>query len=228
MKVALYTAVYGAYDWIKPCHRVNVPCYLYTDSKVTAEKAKAQGWEPRIVPHNVATVKGKPSITNPMLNHKYWKTHPGVALPDVDISLWIDGSMEVVVDDYVERCLGHLGDDDWSCVRHPARNCIYPEADFGATLVWRYDAPSINAQSEFYRNVVGHPRDWGLIATGANVRRHTPEVLKLSDQWWDDCLNWSHQDQLSLPVLLRLAGDKVRWNMNLPWFTDWHLHEHGG
>lgn len=227
VKVAVYTAVYGRSDWVKPAPVVpdGVPCLYYTDSTEVAREAEALGWEPHVVPHGVATLRGEPRVTAPMLAHKWWKTHPELACPGAEISCWIDGSMEVTVGDYVNRCLDALGADDWACVPHPARCCIYPEAEYSATLTWRYDAASIRAQAEFYRQF--HPVNFGLIATGANVRRHTPRVLELSDAWWVECLQWSHQDQLSLPVLLRLSDGEVKWNMNLPWFQWWHLHEHG-
>lgn len=225
MKVGLYTAIYGNSDWVKPVPDIDAECTMFTDSALTALEAERQGWTVRQVNHGIVTLKGQPSITAPMLAHKFWKCHPWVALPDVDVSMWIDGSMEVITQDYVKLCLEALGDDDWSCIPHPARNCIYPEATFSATLTWRYDAESITAQAEFYKQF--HPKGWGLFATGANVRRHTTDVLELSHQWWNECINWSHQDQLSLPVLLRLAEGKVKWNRNLPWFQWWHLHEHG-
>lgn len=226
MRVGLYTAIYGPYDWVKPVPAtLGVPAVLYTDLESTAEKATAAGWEAKVVKHGIATVKGSPATTAPMLAHKYWKCHPYVALPEVDVSLWVDGSMEIIATDYVHLCLEALGDDDWSLVPHPSRGCIYAEASYSATLTWRYDAASINAQAEFYRSF--HPANWGLFATGANVRRHTRDVLELSYQWWQECLNWSHQDQISLPVLLRMFDGKVKWNKNLPWFQWWHLHEHG-
>lgn len=226
-RVALYTAVYGRSDWVKPAPKTSWPmdCWFYTDSTEVAAEAASAGWQPKVVDHGIATLKGDPRITAPMLAHKWWKTHPELACPGADVSLWIDGSMEVNVDDYVDRCLAALGADDWACVPHPARSCVYPEAEYSATLTWRYDGPSILAQSRFYQAF--HPPDWGLIATGANVRRHTPEVIELSHQWWDECLTWSHQDQLSLPVLLRLAEKRVKWNMNLPWHEWWILHPHG-
>lgn len=226
-RVALYTAIYGHSDWVKPAPKVpdDVPCYFYTDSVHVAREAEAAGWTPIVVPHYIATVKGSPAITAPMLAHKWWKTHPELACPDAEVSFWIDGSMEVTVGDYVTRGLEALGTDDWACVPHPARACIYPEAEYSATLTWRYDGPSILAQAEFYRQF--HPPGYGLIATGANVRRHTPKVLELSHCWWIENLQWSHQDQLSLPVLLRLAEGDVKWNMNLTWHRDWILHQHG-
>lgn len=222
MKVAIYTAIYGGYETVKPLKDLNIPAYLYTDDPSHAEV----GWDVRVVPHGIATVKGNPAVTAPMLAHKWWKCHPHLACPDADVSLWIDGSMEIAVDDYVERSLAALGSDDWTCVPHPARNCIYPEAAFSATLA-RYDAQAIHAQAHFYGSVVGHPMNWGLVATGANVRRHTPEVIELGQQWWQECINWSHQDQLSLPVLLRLNEGKVKWNMNMPWHQWWRLYPHG-
>ena len=221
--ICIYSAIYGRSDWPKPIPDLGVPCYLYTDDR----DLEAPGWEVRVVRHHIATLRGEPRLTAPMLAHKWWKTHPALACPEADISLWIDGSMEITVPDYVDRCLQALGSDDWACVPHPARRCIYPEAKFSATLTWRYDAPSILAQADFYRDVVGHPANWGLIATGANVRRHTANVLELGEQWWQECLNWSHQDQLSLPVLLRLGDGKVPFNYNLPWFEWWFLHAHG-
>lgn len=226
MKVALYTAIYGAYDKVKPVPLdLGAPAFLFTDSVITAEHATEAGWFARVVPHSVTTLHGAPEIVEPMLNHKWWKTHPELACPGVEVSLWVDGSMEVAPG-YVEKCLGALGEDDWACVRHPDRACIYPEADLSAALTWRYDAPSIKAQAAHYSQF--HPEKWGLIATGANARRHTPEVLELSELWWVECLNWSHQDQLSLPVLLRLAEEKVRWNYNIPWHDVewWRLFEH--
>jgi hypothetical protein len=222
MKVGLYTAIYGGYETPKPLKVIGVPAVLYTDNPALV----ADGYDVRVVPHGIATLKGAPSVTGPMLAHKWWKCHPHLALPDVDVSLWIDGSMEITVDDYVERALAALGADDWACVPHPARRCIYPEAAFSATLA-RYDAQSIHAQVDFYGGVVGHPANWGLVATGANVRRHTDTVIDLSENWWMENIQWSHQDQLSLPVLFRLYEDRIKWNMNIPWHEWWHLHAHG-
>ena len=217
MKVALYSAIYGSYDLPKLLPDLDIPAIMYTDDP----DMKAPGWEVRVMDmEDVAP-------GNPMMQHKWWKTHPAEAVRGVDVSLWIDGSMEICVPDYVQRCLAALGDDDWACVRHPARYCIYPEADYSATLTWRYDPAKILPQRDFYRSI-GHPDNWGLIATGANVRRHTEAVIEVSELWWDECVNWSHQDQLSLPVLLRLHGERIKWNYNLPWHTDWVLHPHGG
>lgn len=229
MNVVLYTAQYGDYDTVKPLpDDLGVQALFYTDSEDTAKRAQEVGWEPRIVPHNVVTLHGDPKITNPMLNHKWWKCHPLEACPPgTDISLWIDGSMTITVDRYVERCLEALGSDDWSCVPHPVRDCVYDEAAFSATLTWRYDSTAMMDQAAYYHSI-GFPAHAGLVATGANVRRHTQLVELIGKEWWYEAITRSHQDQLSLPVLFWIHLGDIKWNVNLPWMQWWHLAEHGG
>ena len=240
MKVLAYSAIYGGYDHPKPIRAADfdLPPIMFTDRGETFTEAIRQGWSPILVlPEMMGitypTGREPDHIIEPMLNHKYWKCHPDQAVaratttpyyPHIEASIWLDGSVEPHPG-FEEKALAALGDDDWACVPHPSRNCIYPEADYSATLTWRYDGPSILAQANHYRGF--HPSGYGLIATGVNIRRHSPEVIELSHLWWEEILTWSHQDQISLPVLLRLWEDKVKWNMNLTWHQDWILHPHG-
>lgn len=214
--VAIYTAIYGGYDRPKiiPAE-IDAPCVMLTDDRLI----DAPGWE--------VIITDPPGSANwsPMMKHKWWKLHPHRALPMADVSLWIDGSMTLLYADYARRCLEALGDDDWAMTPHPVRTCIYDEADFSSTLTWRYNAAAMQRQVNFYRSI-GHPAQWGLFATGANARRHTPAVQELNEHWWYENSTRTHQDQLSLPVLVRLMEDTLKWNTNLPWHTWWHLAEH--
>lgn len=236
-EVALYSALYGAYEYVKPLPAdLGCRAILYTDEADIV----APGWEVRVVTdHLSADMIGKaqaadPKATAGMLRHKYWKCHPAEAVPDADVTLWVDASILIRADRYAERCLEALGDDDWCAVRHPYRTCIYPEAAFSATLA-RYDADAVNRQAAAYRDM-GHPEHWGLIATGANVRRHTDSTIEVGEHWWWEIVSRSHQDQLSLPFLFRLQDTRphvsrehfpFRWNMNMPWDTWWGVYEHG-
>lgn len=229
-EVALYSALYGAYEYAKPLPAdLGCRAILYTDEPDIV----APGWEVRVVTDHlgddlISLAQGNdPKATVGMLRHKYWKCHPSEAVPDADVTCWVDASLLIKVDRYVERCLDALGDDDWCAVRHPHRTCIYDEADFSARLA-RYDAESLARQSGAYREM-GHPPYWGLIATGANVRRHSDAAVEASAHWWYEIINRSHQDQVSLPVLFRLLEQRngLRWNVNMPWDTWWGVYEHG-
>jgi len=229
--VQAYSAIYGGYDHPKDMREVGFKLkpIMFTESSETMREAKEMGWYPVYAPHDWMSPHGDPAIVGPMLNHKYWKCHPEAVHADgpdpiIEASIWLDGSVQPHPG-FEDIAIAALGDDDWSCVPHPSRACIYPEAEYSATLTWRYDGPAILAQANHYRAF--HPPGLGLIATGVNIRRHTPDVIELSHLWWEEILNWSHQDQISLPVLLRLWGDRVKWNMNLTWHKDWILHPHG-
>lgn len=222
MRTAIYTAVYGGYDRLRPLPQLGVPAYAYTDNR----ELSVPGWEIRYVNHGITSMNGAQQTVAPMLAHKWWKTHPELACPDIDVSLWVDASMRIIRDDYVDLCLMALGSDDWACVKHPSRTDVFDEAAYSATLTHRYDAPSIERQMTHYAQ--WHPRNiGGLVANGCNARRHSDVTIRVSHQWWWECFTWSHQDQLSLPVLFRLAGDTIRWNMNIPWHEWWELYPHG-
>jgi hypothetical protein len=238
-RVALYSALYGGYEYVKPLPTdLGCRAILYTDEP----DIEAPGWEVRVVTDHISPDAGADRSTAwpdrkatwSMLAHKFWKCHPAEAVPDADVTLWVDASLLITVDSYAKRCLDALGDDDWCAVTHPYRDCIYTEAAFSATLA-RYDWRSLAAQTKAYQGM-GHPRGWGLFATGANVRRHTPATVEMGEHWWWECVSRSHQDQLSLPVLFRLQDVRpqvsrehfpFRWNVNMPWDVWWGVYEHG-
>lgn len=223
MKTAIVTAIYGGYDRpksLRPDHGAD-DAYLYTDSHDQAREAAAAGWH--------AVLSEYPSGDKqlpPMLQAKWVKTHPHLVAPTADISIWLDGSMQVCVDGFTEKCVAVLGTDDISMTSHPSRSCIYPEASVTAELT-RYADCDPQAQVDSYRGQ-GHPENWGLFASGASVRRHTDLVAEWGYLWWLECVNWTYQDQLSLPVVTRLLGEKgLTWNTGMPWGQWWNIYEHG-
>lgn len=220
MRVAVVTAIYGGYDRVKPLLvDPGTDVFLYTDDYETGAVAHKMGYH--------VVLDERPDIPTPMLRAKFWKTHPLLAAPGYDVSIWIDGSMTMTVSDFALRCLAALGDDDVSFTPHPLRRCIYPEAHVTRALARYADCDPI-AQVEFYRSVVGHPVNWGLFASGAFALHHNETVESWGKHWWDECVNWTYQDQLSLPVITRLYESKgLTWNTNLPWATWWGITEHG-
>lgn len=238
--VVLLSALYGGYEHPKPVPAdIGCRAVMLVDTIAMAAEARAAGWEPRILPEPVPrplieyAQQNDPSASSSMLHHKWWKLHPHLAAPDADITLWVDASILITADRYAERCLTALGHDELTTVGHPSRACVYDEAAFSATLA-RYDRPALERQMAAYR-FMSHPPMWGLYATGANVWRHTPEMARFGGDWWHEIVTYTHQDQVSMPVLLRLysgehnhrTGRALRWNANMPWDTWWGVYEHG-
>lgn len=240
-RVAVYSAIYGSYEATAKRLPPDLPCpaFMFTDRADLPGQAMKAGWsvvESR-APYSKFTpnpANGDPEIVRPMLAHKFWKTHPAEAMAvvgcDADITIWLDGSMEIKVggQEFVDRCLAALGDDDWSVMRHPWRACLFEEAVYSSTLIFRYDPAAMMRQHDHYLEA-GHPRDWGLFATGHMVRRQNELVEIAGEEWWDENLTWSHQDQISLPWIFQEFGtdQALKWNADLPWGELWHLRAHG-
>lgn len=218
----IYSALYGEYEEPKPLP-LGEHGILFTDERKATED---RGWIVKSIDHQIVTRKGDPRLVAPMLAHKYWKTHPAEALPGtVDVSVWIDASIQLEPG-FIARTIEALGDADWLLVRHPWRTCLYDEAEYSAALP-RYAslAGDIVQQAAWYRSL-GHPPQSGLPATGILVRRHTPAVLEVCEHWWQECLNWSHQDQVSLPVLIEMFKDRVNFKYGLEWQDGWTTYPH--
>ena len=213
MTTRIYSALYGGVDHV-PALPPDLPyeAIMYTDDRHLG----APGWEVRYVPHGIWSPNSDPVKGPPMLAHKYWKLFAG--RDEADIAIWLDASVTIALsgEDFVKRCEAAVVFEDIAFVEHPWRTCVYDEAAYSALLPrYAYEAPHILAQSAYYASI-GHPDHWGLMATGFMVRRDTHAVRKLMEDWWYEILHRSHQDQVSLPVLLRLAEGHLRWNTNLP------------
>jgi len=215
--IALYSALYGGYDAV-PGVDCDVDMYsvLYVDNQDTAMKAMGRGWrEVRIVNHHLMTFNGDPAITAPMLAHKYWKMFAGKN--EAKVTVWMDASMTITrAKEFKELCLEAISEADIAIIAHPWRNCIYEEAEFSASLP-RYAslADNLRQQASYYQSI-GHPHHAGLHATGFYIRRDNSMVRRVMSNWWWECITRTHQDQVSLPVVLRLEPG-ILVDQNIPW-----------
>lgn len=224
MRVAITTAIYGGYDTPKTLNRApldDVEAYLWTDDDEVARQAVTLGWHAILDEYPTGDKE-----LSPMLRAKFIKTHPLIAARGADVSIWIDGSMTIIVPDFVSLCLEALGDDDVSFTPHPWRDCIWPEALVTAQLR-RYDDVDPIRQVHYYGDI-GHPREWGLFASGAFTVRHSDKVREWGEHWFHECVTRTYQDQLSLPVITRIMERDwgLKWNRNMPWAQWWGLTNH--
>src|ERR1700750_3234774 len=124
-EVVLVSAIYGKYDAPKR-PPLDIPAVLFTDDP----EIQAPGWDVHVVTDHVdedvlaEAMHNDPRATVPQLRHKYWKCHPFEAV-GADVAIWVDGSIEITDPRFASRCVSALGDDDWSRVQPPYRDCIY-------------------------------------------------------------------------------------------------------
>lgn len=122
------------------------------------------------------------------------------ALPDAEVSLWMDGNFAVAcdLDALVDR---YLDDADLALHRHPQRDCAYEEG-IACIRLGKADPEAIVRQLLRYARA-GYPEHAGLPATGVVLRRHTKPVARFEQAWWDEVARGAARDQISVGVALR-------------------------
>lgn len=192
-RVECYSAVYGDFDEERP--------------------------QPVHIARFTDTTHPLPQYADSRLAAKWWKARPDLACPDAEVTVWLDGSFDVLVPDLAQRCLAALGEADAIFIRHPWRDCIYDEAEVSLHLA-KYDGQPLLDQACAYRRA-GHPEHWGLMHAGMLVRRASPAMDAVNRAWWDEIVRWSLQDQLSLPPLLRTMPVRFKWFEESPMDAGW-------
>jgi hypothetical protein len=190
---AVVSAVFGGYDELKPAFPqecLDCEWVLVTDDAAIPDGHL--GW--RVI------YEPRPGIP-PVRAAKHPKLRPW-EYTDAPASVWIDGSARVHSPRFAAETLAVA--DPVAQFGHPDRDCIYAEAEAAAALP-RYAGEPIAAQAAAYREA-GHPDHWGLWAATIIARHHTPEVMELGRWWTTEVAEWSFEDQISQPYVLRNLG----------------------
>jgi len=202
--IYVYTSILGGFDSLRPplcAPEPGVRYICFTDVPVLP---RVDPWEFRPV-HQVFDAEefcdGKMS---PARTSRLPKILPHLVLPeDCDYSIWHDGNFQLKMSprEIVSKLLRTA---DWSAHRHPARDCIYDEAEI--LLREKIGTASlVEAQIARYR-AAGHPEHYGLWANGLIVRRHNVATAALNERWWQLFSEGCERDQVSFPVAQRETG----------------------
>ena len=148
---------------------------------------------------NVWEIRPLPIETNSLTQVKkqrFVKTHPHLLFKDYDISIWVDGNVEIVgnLDEFIKA--NDKNDCSIFVPTHPSRKCIYAEEKAVISLkkdTKKNTEPQINRYlSEKY------PKNNGLLQSNILLRKHNDEkCIKFMNEWWEEIKNGSHRDQLS-------------------------------
>jgi hypothetical protein len=181
MKPIVYTTIYGDYDNLKDQPDIGVRYVCYTDNP----NLRSDVWEiiyDPIYPH-----------LHPRLRAKFRK----LICPFDTLSLFIDGSIEIVNPNIIEE-LSKFLKNGWATYVHPSgRTCITTELAESLPMEKYQDLP-LQEQVDYYFKQ-GLPKDFGLWACGVMIRDGKFEDF--GSKWMLENLAWTYQDQLSLPYL---------------------------
>lgn len=188
-KVVVYTALFGAYDseLIEVDYdRSKFDFVCFTNQK----RLKSKTWEMRYVDEPVPG-------DNPRSAY-YYKTNPHKAVPEYDISVWMDSScwkLNVpVLENFINK-FKEMNESLW-IEKHPGRNCVYQELEANVRLQ-KDDVDAMRKHVETYRQE-GMPANFGMVETGLQFRKHNNKgLIKFQELLWHEMTTKTRRDQLS-------------------------------
>ena len=200
MKIVVYTCITNSYDQLNTYHvqhNPDIDFICFTDNPTLIYNDN--GWIIKPIPQDLQIFsKVKQQRLLKILPHKY--------LNNYDISIWVDGNIQVRCD--IEKYLLNINFDKYCFYtrKHPSRNCIYEEGN--SVIRYRKDSvKSVDSQLSGYKKE-GFPKNFGLVETAIIIRKHNDKKCMILDNMWaKELINKSHRDQLSF--------DYVRWKTGI-------------
>lgn len=184
-KMVIYTAFTGDYDTLKEPEFIDENCdYIcFTDNP----DLKSDTWK---------IIQMEDSTLDNNRKAKQYKLLPHRYLKDYKYSFWLDGTFKIKgsIREYIYKYLKE--NSNMLCVVHTERDCIYDEYE-ASKIIPRYPRAVMEEQVKTYEKE-GFPRKYGLAVMGAIFRQHnSPDIIKLMEDWWDENIKFTNQDQLS-------------------------------
>ena len=195
IRIAVYTCITRGYDSLKSPLAVDkrLAYFCFTDNP----ESVTHPWEFRHI-----AVQG----LSPKDQNRYIKIHPHEFLPDYDVTVYVDGNIQIVGNLYKLVCTVLSSPEDIFLYEHPNRNCVYAEgaacSHIAHERIWK-----IAAQMRRYRSA-GYPVENGLFEASVIIRKNTPGMRRFMDEWWSEYRTGAKRDQLSLPF--------VAWQQGIP------------
>ena len=183
-KIVVYTCISGSYDSLKDVVKKesNIDYICFTNQDIESET-----WEIRKIPKYLESLE-QTKIARCV------KILPHLFLPEYEISVWVDGNIQVLGN--INKFISENIFNYFSISKHPDRICTYEEAKAVINLN-KDNSDIVNKQIEKYRNNE-FPENNGMVQSGIIIRKHNDkECIDISKRWWNEVKKWSKRDQLS-------------------------------
>jgi hypothetical protein len=189
-KKCVYGAITGDYDYVREV-KIKAEGFdyiLFTNNK----DIKSSTWDVRYLDNeddldNVRLAR--------QVKHQYYKY-----VPDYDLTLWVDGNVEIVgnVLDFIKTL--PLEVSDFFVSKHPHRQNIFQEAQTCVQL-GKDSYDNIANQITQYK-LEGIPPKLPLVESGVLLRKNTKKIRKFCDFWFEQVMKYTPRDQLSFTYTL--------------------------
>jgi hypothetical protein len=213
-KKVVYTCIFGNYDFLRDPLIVNETWdYIcFTDQNI-----KSNVWIIEKIPAECLE-------ESPLKIQRKIKLLPHRYLPEYEISIWIDGNIQMVVDP--DKFVKKYGKMSFNTMAHPERICIYEEMEI-CIRMGKETREKVDILREKYQNE-GLPQDNGLIQSGILIRKHLEREIKLIDEmWWSLVKDYSHRDQLCFNYITWKYPFQIGLFSATILFSDFNFFRHG-
>lgn len=206
----IYTACFGDHD-----QPVDIPglegvadLVCFTDDPALAQKIPH--WQVFLRRDAKGETRSGAVFATPRMEAKWYKMSACHLFPDREWSIYIDSSVRVKEPHLMlQVCWAAMkAGGGLALFSHPeGQRSLEEEAAFSMTMAKYRGEPCVE-QVAHYR-AVGMPKgdpSYHLYAGGCIARRHSTTISVFEKSWFDECVHWSVQDQLSLPYVLWREG----------------------
>lgn len=185
----IYTCITGDYDKLLEVQKKDegFDYICFTDNP----SLESDTWEIRLI-------DGLEHLNN-VRKQRYIKINTHKFLSEYDLSIWVDGNIQVLgkFNELIEK--HHSG--YMTTFKHPWNHCIYQECR-GCAIV-KKDDPFVMLKQTMGYMKEGYPKDNGLVETKMIIRYHNEtKCIELMEGWWNELDKGSHRDQLSFNYVL--------------------------
>ncbi len=202
--LVVYTGIFGDYDELKTPNlkKTNIKYVCFTDNC----RLKSDYWDIQYVE----------SESNPRSLGKKYKILPHLFFPEYETSIWVDASF-LIKEDLAEMLREYQTRSPILLMPHYERVCAYEEAAECIKMSLDKKEIILKQMHKYYQE--GFPVSNGLGCGGVIVRRHNdPLLMKAMECWYEEVMQNSLRDQLSLNYAL--------WKNGLQYqYTDLYIYE---
>lgn len=220
-RIAVYTCLFGKYDKIyEPVIKPNnIDYYILTDNDIPENSLWKKIDFTFLDKYNYSNIE----------KNRYVKMNPHLFFENYEYSIYVDANIKIIGDftELINRMgnqfIGfHLHQNQF-CIYDQIKSCIISNKDNKKSLIIH--------RKHLLENHM--PKQNGMVEANVIVRRHNnKKCIKLMADWWNEFINYSNRDQISLHYVLwkngieikdiAVLGNNVRENDSL------YVMKHGG